>query len=41
MARDLSKMLMPDDPIILEAIESLKRYHEVQAASRPLAEVES
>lgn len=27
MACDLSKMLMPDDPIVLEAMESLKRYH--------------
>lgn len=40
MARDLSKMLMPDDPIMLEALESLKRYHEAQAECRPLAEIE-
>ncbi|SNB69959.1 MULTISPECIES: hypothetical protein [unclassified Pseudomonas] len=40
MARDLSKMLMPDDPIMLEAFECLKRYHTAQAQGRPLAEVE-
>lgn len=28
MACDLSKMLMPDDPIVPEAMEFLKRYHE-------------
>ena len=40
MARDLSKILMPDDPIMLEAIESLKRYHQAQASCMPMAEIE-
>lgn len=32
-------MLMPDDPIMLEAMKSLKRYHKAQAERRPLAEI--
>lgn len=40
MVRDFSKMLMPNDPIMLEAIEAMKRYHEAQAECRPQAEVD-
>lgn len=40
MVRDFSKMLMPNDPIMLEAIEAMRRYHEAQAEGRSQAEVE-
>lgn len=29
--RDLSKALLPDDPMYTEAIAALKRYHQAQA----------
>jgi len=29
--RDLSKVLMPDDPLYTEAVEALKVYHQAQA----------
>jgi len=35
----LSKMLMPDDSIVLDAMASLKRYHEAHAECRPMAEI--
>lgn len=41
MVRDFSKMLMPNDPIMLEAIEAMKRYHEAQAGGRLLALMEN
>ncbi|WP_217191310.1 hypothetical protein [Pseudomonas shirazica] len=31
MKRDLSKVLMPDDPLYTEAVEALKVYHQAQA----------
>lgn len=31
MERDLSKVLMPDQPLYTEAVEALKVYHQAQA----------
>lgn len=31
MKRDMSKVLMPDDPLYTEAVEALKVYHQAQA----------
>lgn len=33
-------MIMPDDPIMLTAIEAMKHYHEAQETGKPEAEVE-
>lgn len=29
--KDLSNVLMPDDPMYVQAVEALKRYHQAQA----------
>ncbi|WP_286751404.1 hypothetical protein [Pseudomonas sp. UBA2522] len=31
MTKDLSKVLMPDDPLYTEAVEALKVYHQAEA----------
>lgn len=38
--RKLDAMIMPDDPVMLEAIEALKRYHQAKEAGKPEAEIE-
>jgi hypothetical protein len=38
MGRGPSEMLTPGDPLMLEAIECLKRYQTAQAQSMPLTE---
>lgn len=38
--RNLSKVLMPDDPMYTEAVEALKRYHEAEAGGVTGAELE-
>lgn len=40
MKRKFDAMIMPDDPVMLAAIEALKRYHQAQEAGKPKAEVE-
>lgn len=31
MKKDLSKVLLPDDPLYSQAVEALKVYHQAQA----------
>lgn len=38
--RDLSKVLMPDDPMYTEAVDALRRYHEAEAGGVTGAELE-
>lgn len=38
--RDLSKVLMPDDPVYLEAVNAMRRYHEAEAAGITGVELE-
>lgn len=38
--KDLSKVLMPDDPMYTEAVEALKRYHEAQSSGVTGVELE-
>lgn len=38
--KNLSKVLMPDDPMYTEAVEALKRYHEAEAGGVTGAELE-
>lgn len=38
--KDLSKVLMPDDPMYTEAVEALRRYHEAEAGEASSAELE-
>lgn len=38
--KDLSKVLMPDDPMYTEAVEALRRYHEAEAGGVTGAELE-
>lgn len=40
MERDLKKMIMPDDPIMLDAVEAMRRFHEAVALHEPEAEIE-
>lgn len=40
MKKDLSKVLLPDDPLYSQAIEALKRYHQAQANGVVGAELE-
>lgn len=40
MKKDLTNMIMPDDPLMLEAVEAMRRYHESQASSSSVEEVE-
>ncbi|HGA2317315.1 TPA: hypothetical protein ACIRVE_001861 [Pseudomonas putida] len=40
MKRNLDSMLMPDDPIVQEAVEAMKRYHQAQDTGEPDCEVE-
>lgn len=37
---DLSKVLMPDDPMYTEAVDALRRYHEAEAGGITGAELE-
>lgn len=38
--KDLSKVLMPDDPMYTEAVNALRRFHEAQAGGVTGAELE-
>lgn len=38
--KDLTKVLMPDDPMYTEAVDALKRYHEAEAGGVTGAELE-
>ncbi|MGY3284369.1 hypothetical protein ACVW05_001960 [Pseudomonas fulva] len=38
--KDLSNVLMPDDPMYVEAVNALRRYHEAEAAGIKGAELE-
>ncbi|MEW9878013.1 hypothetical protein [Pseudomonas putida] len=38
--RDLSKVLMPDDPMYAEAVEALRRYQEAEAGGVTGVELE-
>ncbi|MFI8558199.1 hypothetical protein A3K88_23975 [Pseudomonas putida] len=38
--KDLSKVLMPDDPMYTEAVEALKRYHKAQSGGVTGVELE-
>lgn len=38
--KSLSKVLMPDDPMYVEAVNALKRYHEAEAEGVTGAELE-
>ncbi len=38
--KNLSKVLMPDDPMYVEAVNALKRYHEAEAEGVTGAELE-
>jgi len=40
MKRKLSQMIMPDDPLMTQAIDAMKAYHQAQAAGLPASEVE-
>ncbi|MBF8644667.1 hypothetical protein IRZ76_06290 [Pseudomonas pudica] len=40
MKRNVASMLMPDDPVMREAIEAMKRYHQAQEAGEADVEVE-
>lgn len=40
MRKDLSKVLLPDDPMYSQAVEALKRYHQAQADGVMGAELE-
>lgn len=40
MKRNLNSMLMPDDPVVQEAVEAMKRYHQAQDAGEPDCVVE-
>jgi hypothetical protein len=40
MMKTLPGMIMPGDPLMIEAAEALRRYHEAQAANSPAQEVE-
>lgn len=39
MAHDVRRMIMPNDPIVVEAVEAMKRYHEALEADEPPAEI--
>lgn len=38
--KNLSNVLMPDDPMYVEAVNALRRYHEAEAAGIKGAELE-
>lgn len=40
MKKDLSKVLLPDDPLYSQAVEALKRYNQAQADGVMGAELE-
>lgn len=40
MMKILTGMIMPGDPLMIEAAQALRRYHEAQAANSPVQEVE-
>lgn len=40
MMRKLDALIMPHDPVMLEAIDVMKRYHDAQQAGKPDAEIE-
>ena len=40
MKRDLRAMIMPGDPVMLEAIDALRRYHEAVDAGESVADIE-
>jgi len=40
MTRELSVMILPDDPLMLEAVGAMRRYHEAQASGCAEIEVE-
>lgn len=40
MAKELSDMILPDDPMMLEAICAMRRYHEAQSSGCSEIEVE-
>lgn len=40
MKRTLEAMIMPGDPLMTQAIDAMKRYHQAQEAGLPEAEVE-
>lgn len=40
MKKEVFAILEPDNPLMTQAINALKRYHEAQAAGQPVEEVE-
>lgn len=40
MKRTLEAMIMPGDPLMIQAIDAMKRYHQEQEAGLPEVEVE-
>lgn len=40
MNKQIFAILEPDNPLMIQALEALKRYHEAQAAGRSQAEIE-
>lgn len=40
MKEDLTNMIMPDDPLMLDAVEAMRQYHEAKASSSSAEEVE-
>lgn len=40
MAKQLSDMILPGDPLMLKAVDTMRRYHEAQSLGCPEVEVE-
>ncbi|MDD2133467.1 hypothetical protein [Pseudomonas kurunegalensis] len=40
MKKDVFAILEPDNPLMAQAVNALKRYHQAQAAGLPVAEIE-
>lgn len=40
MAKELSDMILPDDPMMLEVVCAMRRYHEAQSSGCSEIEVE-
>lgn len=40
MAKQLSDMILPSDPQMLDTVDAMTRYHEAQASGHAKAEIE-
>lgn len=38
-ACDVRRMIMPNDPIMVEAVEAMRRYHQALKADEPAAQI--